>query len=225
MTYLFAALFLAATAPEPPLAPGGASFTSVPEGLLLLEKGDAAAKAGDTAKALLEYKRAYDRLLPSIRGLEFKSVTPAEVIVRSELKKRLSQTVGEDDSAELVFFDRALKALGVLPEVMSLEPLMLSMLEGEVAGYYDPERKQITLVDGTGEPKKKEPRSFWAKMLAGDAPEGFDAENNRGVIAHELTHALTDQHYDLKKLQAQRRGHDDASMAIDAVIEGDAMIA
>lgn len=198
---------------------------SVPEGLLRLERGDAAARAGNYPGALLEYKRAYDHLLPSIRGLDFLETTPAEVIPRSELEERLSGTLDERARSEMRFWDRAMKAFGVLPELMSLEPLMLSLLEGEVAGYYDPERKQITLVDGSVGPPKPPPSSFWARVLGGDQGREFDIDNSRGVIAHELTHALTDQHYDLKKLQQDRRDIDDASMAIDAVIEGDAMIA
>lgn len=216
MTALVVASLLAAAPP---------AQASIPEGLLLLDKGDSAAQAGDYSRALLDYKRAYDRLLPSIRGLDFLETTPAEVIPRAELKERLGETLDDEAKAEMRFWDRAMKAFGVLPEVMSLEPLMLSMLEGEVAGYYDPERKQITLVDASTAPKKPPPSSFWGKLLAGDRNEKFDTDDNQGVIAHELTHALTDQHYDLKKLQEARRNIDDASMAIDALIEGDAMIA
>ncbi|MEM6531184.1 MAG: hypothetical protein AAF654_01105 [Myxococcota bacterium] len=198
---------------------------SIPEGLSRLSRGDTAGRAGRYAEAMLEYKEAYDRLLPAIRGLEFRAATPTEVVKRDALKERLAKTFEEEDRAQIRFFDRALKAFGVLPPVMSLEPLMLSLLESEVAGYYDPARKQITIVDGKKakkKKKKKKPSSFLARLLTKD---GFDPGESRGVVAHELTHALTDQHYDLTKLKKAVADVDDASMALDAVIEGDAMIA
>ncbi|MEO1171210.1 MAG: hypothetical protein AAFX94_04045, partial [Myxococcota bacterium] len=198
----------------PPPAP------SIPDGKERLLRGDAAGKAGRYAEAMLEYKEAYDRLLPAIRGLKFLEATPTEVVRREALKGRLAETLEDEDRKEIVFFDRALKAFGVLPEVMALEPLMLSLLESEVAGYYDPSRKQITIVDGREE--KKPPDSFLARLLS---PDEFDPGESRGVIAHELTHALTDQHFDLTQLQSEVKSIDDASMALDAVIEGDAMIA
>jgi hypothetical protein len=43
------------------------------------------------------------------------------------------------------------------------------------------------------------------------------------VIAHELTHALEDQHYDFQAVARKASGDDDRATAISAVIEGSAM--
>src|SRR5262249_28278455 len=53
----------------------------------------------------------------------------------------------------------------------------------------------------------------------------FDKDENKTVIAHELTHALADQHYDLDALQKSVKHDDDRSLALDALIEGDATLA
>ena len=45
------------------------------------------------------------------------------------------------------------------------------------------------------------------------------------MIAHELTHALADQHYDLDAMQEAIKKDDDRSLALDALIEGEATLA
>ncbi len=196
--------------------------TSLPEGLQLLERGDRKAQNGAYGEALKDYKAGYDHILPTIRGLDFKEITPTDVVTRDQLAARLKKTMSDEDREDLVFFDNALKCFGVLPEPMSFEKLVFSLLEAEVAGYYDPTTSRITLVDAAPEVARPS-GSFWGGLFQSE--ETFNVTENRGVIAHELTHALTDQHYDLEKLQNARRDSDDASMALDAVIEGDAMIA
>ena len=64
--------------------------------------------------------------------------------------------------------------LGLLPEGSDLRELAGTVFGEEVAGFYDDETKQMTLVAGFG--------------------EGTEGEI---TLAHELTHALEDQHFDL----------------------------
>jgi hypothetical protein len=45
------------------------------------------------------------------------------------------------------------------------------------------------------------------------------------VMAHELTHALQDQHFDLKSLPLEQTDDDDLALASQCVVEGDAMLA
>src|SRR4029078_3275346 len=45
----------------------------------------------------------------------------------------------------------------------------------------------------------------------------------KGVMAHELTHALEDQHYDLASLAKKAGDNADHATAITAVVEGSAM--
>jgi hypothetical protein len=53
---------------------------------------------------------------------------------------------------------------------------------------------------------------------------GFDKEENKTVIAHELTHALADQNFDLDALQKKAKHDDDRALALSALIEGEATL-
>lgn len=72
--------------------------------------------------------------------------------------------------------------------------------ENEPAGWYVPETKQLIVTS-----------------------EGSD-EFKRGVMLHEIFHALQDQNFDLSLLH-QSVQSEDASQALDALIEGEAMLA
>jgi hypothetical protein len=75
------------------------------------------------------------------------------------------------------------------------------LLTDQVAGLYDPHGKQFFIAD-------------WISPV-----------EQKPVMAHELTHALDDQHFHLQKWQNAVRSNDDASLARDAVIEGSALAA
>ena len=68
------------------------------------------------------------------------------------------------------------------------------------AAYYDPKTKQIT-VKGTN----------------------VDDPATRGTVAHELTHALQDQHYDLQKLDQAAQTTTHGRRALHMLAEGDAV--
>jgi hypothetical protein len=52
----------------------------------------------------------------------------------------------------------------------------------------------------------------------------LDNAQNRVVLAHELTHALQDQHFSLKKLPLEIKDNDDRAVAASALVEGDATL-
>jgi heme-degrading monooxygenase HmoA len=62
------------------------------------------------------------------------------------------------------------------------------------------------------------------EMLMGRKP-GFSKDETKITIAHELTHALDDQHHDLDKMLKAIKKNDDAEIALSALIEGDATLA
>ena len=72
--------------------------------------------------------------------------------------------------------------------------------EGEPAGWYNPTTKQLVVTDNGSN------------------------EFKRGVMLHEIFHALQDQTFDLTQLH-QSAANSDADQAIDALIEGEAMLA
>jgi hypothetical protein len=75
------------------------------------------------------------------------------------------------------------------------------LLTEQVAGYYDPKAQQFYLAD-------------WIEL-----------EGQKPVMAHELTHALQDQHFNLKRFEKWPKGDSDGELAAHALIEGDATLA
>jgi hypothetical protein len=95
-------------------------------------------------------------------------------------------------------WDDALHLLGVLKRGQSLEAMRRSELTGQVAGLYVPQSGRLYVL-GSG----------------GSAP--------RSVIAHEVTHALQDEHFEISRgaFASHPRDHD-AELAAVALVEGDA---
>jgi hypothetical protein len=89
--------------------------------------------------------------------------------------------------------------LGLIPDTLDLAALLLDLYTEQIVGYYDPETKTLYAV------------------------EGVPAESLRPVVAHELVHALQDQHADLDSLISRERGND-RQVAAQAAIEGHAML-
>jgi hypothetical protein len=117
------------------------------------------------------------------------------------------------------FLDRSLKAFGFVPPTLSVEKLVLDLYTEEVAGFYDPKRKKLFLVHETA--KEERPRGFLEKLLGSSG--GFDPEEQKVALAHEMGHALADQHYDLQALD-QASKDDDSDLALAALIEGEATL-
>lgn len=133
---------------------------------------------------------------------------------RDAVEKFLAQKFNEDESAKrLQRSEIVLKKFGLLDRDFQLGPFLLSLLREQIAGFYDNKTKTINLLD----------------YLPPDA--------QRPVLAHELTHALQDQHTDLLKWQNQSMNviaknvkednehiqSDESDTARDAVLEGQAM--
>ncbi len=91
-----------------------------------------------------------------------------------------------------------LQLLGFVPTHFDYEAETYALLESELAGFYEP-------ADGT-------------MYMAAD----LDAENTQATLAHELDHALQDQHWDLAKRSTYEPGQGDKSSAFSALAEGDA---
>ena len=78
---------------------------------------------------------------------------------------------------------------------------MVDLLTEQIAGLYDPRAREFYIAD-------------WIPL-----------EDQRMVMAHELTHALQDQHFQIEGWVKAARPNDDAELAREAVLEGSAMAA
>jgi hypothetical protein len=145
-----------------------------------------------------DIERVADRL-ERIRGLEFERVPDVRTISAEEAKDEGLEALDEEyPLARREADERILTLLGLLPEGSDLRELAGTIFGEEVAGFYDETTKEMTLVAGAG--------------------TGTEGEI---TLAHELTHALEDQHFDLEP----ESGLDDERTAHTALVEGTATIA
>jgi hypothetical protein len=192
-------------------------------GLALLKRGDALADEGKTTDAVLRYKEAYEKLLPGLRSLPFKGEVKRDVTRREAMKDFLIKEIDLDMTpAEFRASELGMKALGFLPRDMDFKGVLVQVYSEEIAAFYDPRTKTMHLIEEPAAKAKKAP-SFLERLMGRTG--GFDKEENKTVIAHELTHALADQHYDLKAMQDAVKGDDDRDLALSALIEGEATLA
>ena len=102
--------------------------------------------------------------------------------------------------SDLEWDGRAFGMLGLIPEGTDVLDAYLAFLREQAGGFYDPDSKSFFLLD--------------------DMPTAMMPL----LAAHELTHALEDQHYDLDSRLEGSVENDDRLFAVSAVHEGSAML-
>lgn len=192
-------------------------------GTKLLAEGDRLADEGKPGEAVIRYKSGFEKILPGLRKIPFKHEVKRDVTHRDQMKAMLLKEFEEDMTpAELHANEAAMKAFGLVPASIDLKSLLIQVYSEEIAAFYDPKTKTMHLIEEP-EAKKKAQPSLLERLLGKKA--GFDKDENKTVIAHELTHALSDQHYDLDALHKEAKHDDDRSLAVSALIEGEATLA
>jgi hypothetical protein len=132
-------------------------------------------------------------------GLKYK--TPPKVETRSKEQVREFVTRQFTDSLaahDIAGQEAAYKRLGMIPDTLNLKAFLISLLEEQIVGYYDPHTKVLYVVD--------------------DAPKDTRAL----TITHELVHALQDQYISLDSVEKIRDDNDRLSAA-QSVFEGQAV--
>lgn len=160
------------------------------------------APEGPATEAIAEADRHVARALEqvaSVRQLVVKSAVRAEVLDRDKLLDRVREHVAKEVPREVIRAQgETLVALGLVPPGFDYEGAIFRLLESQLAGFYEPRAK--------------------AMYLAGD----LAGEAATATLAHELVHALQDQHWDLGPRLAYEPGRGDEQSALHALAEGDA---
>jgi hypothetical protein len=121
---------------------------------------------------------------------------------RADIERMIIKNLDADTTPEEMHASEVLlRALGLAPKEFAYRSFLIKLLTEQVAGYYDPKVQQFYLAD-------------WIEL-----------EGQKPVMAHELTHALQDQHFNLKRFEKWPKGDSDAELAAHALIEGDATLA
>jgi hypothetical protein len=139
----------------------------------------------------------------AIRGLTTKTPVEPKLLDETTLQKNLSASFDKGNPAATVAATQRLyELLGLLSVGASLHDLYLKLLGSQVAGYYDSDTKELSVVSRSGGLGPIEKITF----------------------AHEFDHALQDQHFGLKNLQLDAVGQSDQAFAHLSVPEGDATL-
>jgi hypothetical protein len=222
-TVLFA-IFWSPALVSPPsrAAAADANKEEVAAGQKLLEEGDAAADRGETTEAVIRYKRAFEKLLPLMRKIPFKSEVKRDVTAREDLQAMLIKEIDEEMTpGEFRAGELGMKALGLLPPEINLKQIMVKVYSEEIAAFYDTKTKTMHLIKEP-EVKNKKPPTFLERLMGKTG--GFDKDENKTVIAHELTHALADQNFNIDAMQKAVKHDDDRDLALSALVEGEATL-
>ena len=139
----------------------------------------------------------------AIRGLQEKAPVQSKILDEAALTDYVKVQFRKDNPEDVIEAnERLLKVLGLLPTDASLEDLYIGLLSSQVAGLYNPEDKTLYVVSRTG----------------GLGP------TEKTTFAHEYTHALQDQNFELSKLELDATGEGDRAIARLALVEGDATL-
>jgi hypothetical protein len=146
------------------------------------------------------------------RGLKAREPVPSGTVDDPVLKQKMIDSFREELPPEVLRpVEISLKAFGFIPESLDLVKFLPELLTSQVAGYYDPERHYLALVQREG------------LSLGAGLPDDAAKRADEAVLVHELTHALQDQYFHLETFTSSRP-LDDADAARVALIEGDATL-
>jgi hypothetical protein len=167
----------------------------------------------DQAKELFSLVDELLKFSSDETGLPIKSAVKRKITSRAEVEGYLKGKFEEDEGAKRMQRDEiVLKKFGLLDRDFDLKPFLLALLTEQVEAYYDSKTKTVNMLD-------------WV-----------DIDEQKPVLAHELTHALQDQRVDLEKWDdqtpddvslnaagdADHLAKDELDTARDAVVEGQA---
>jgi hypothetical protein len=154
----------------------------------------------DPLDALLARTDAIAKQVSRQRGLPVKKKIDREIVSRDELRARLIELAAKEETQlETRAVGLALERWNMIPLGTDYLQLMVDLLTDQIAGYYDPKTKKLTIARSAGDDPA------WAEM----------------VLTHELAHALQDQSFDLDKFETVPDDEGDAALARQALVEGD----
>jgi hypothetical protein len=144
---------------------------------------------------------AVEHQVEAVRGLRYTSPVAVTPLTQEQIDRRLTKNF--DKTYPVDFYARRSQAwstIGVIPDGASLRDALLAFQTGQVVGFYNPANGQLVYIGDTD----------------------LD-QTERFILAHELTHAIDDQHFGLRRLDSiGARCDDEAFTAGLGAIEGSA---
>jgi hypothetical protein len=154
----------------------------------------AARPDAEAARALVT---SIEPRVEAIRGLTFKKPVAVEMADDTSARGHFEDRMRKDWPDSRTHIEQAAYVdLGLLPPRTGLKAAVLDALEEQAAGYYDPGRD--------------------AFFVLGDMPASISSF----IVAHELTHALDDQYFDIDGMLDKAGADDGRAGGVAAVVEG-----
>jgi hypothetical protein len=155
--------------------------------------------------------------IQQLRQLRFKHSVPLVLKTRDQAEQMMEADLARDYSDEQMKVDGTAGAmLGLYPIGIDLKAETLALMRNQVAAFYDLHGKQMVMVEGGSD------LGFWSGAAEFLIQRDVGGEM---ILAHEMTHALQDQNFDLGDKLDAVKNDDDRALALKSVAEGDATIA
>ncbi len=139
------------------------------------------------------------RTLSGITGLAEKHPVPYGRMTKRQLRQFLNKRIKKTIRPEEIRADElSLKMFGLVPQDFDLKKSTIDLLTEQAAAFYDYDEKKLFMLEDSSQA----------------------AETT--TLAHELSHALADQHFDLEHFMEDSPADDDENLAHTAVVEGQA---
>src|SRR5581483_7180504 len=153
------------------------------------------ARAKTNANPAFEQIDSIVKTLSQISGLSEKHPVPYGRMNKKQLRQFLTKRIKKTLKPEEIYADElALKMFGLVPQDYDLRKSTIDLLTEQAAAFYDYDEKKL--------------------FLLGDS--SFTSETT--TLAHELSHALADQHFNLDKFMDEMPANDDENLAHTAVV-------
>jgi hypothetical protein len=146
-------------------------------------------------------------------GMPKRTAVKRRLVGKADVEQDTTRRLAKEEFAKsFAQQELSMKKLGFLPRDFNLKEFLVKSTGQEIAAYYDDETKTISMLNWVP-PDQQEP-----------------------ILAHELTHALQDQNYDLAKWMkavpkaeggqpgSAKKIAGDGQIARKAVVEGQAMV-
>jgi hypothetical protein len=182
-------------------APTGAAAAATPTGMAAAATSNGL-ETGPASPEIIANARKIQKQLECLRGRKFKRdpevAFQSLADFRAYVDKQLAKELGGEKGAQIV---RTLHALDIVDPSVDVMKQLVEAAVGQAAAYYDPETNTFYVVQNMPE-----------MML-------------NSVMAHELQHALQDQHTSLlDDYLAEGFGSSDKDLATRFVVEGEATL-
>lgn len=141
------------------------------------------------------------KVVSRLRDLEIKHPVKSALKTRDEIEASIIRDLDESTPPEeFEASQKTLVKMGLIGKDFQLRNYIVKLLREQVAGYYEPKTKEFYL-------------AAWLPL-----------SEQKKVMAHELVHALQDQHFDLRRFEKWPKGDSDAELAAHALVEGEATL-